>query len=158
MAIRAGVIARRMRGAAAQAACATGLLALLAAACDRNPYDPAQQPRVTVTVRAGVPVIEWQPSGAQLVRVYQGATAGDGYGERLMWSIAATTRNSLASGVAYGAAPAGGTTDVAARPLLAGETYTVQVTRQDPRGTGDGFTNTGNRYVGTTTFVAVSGP
>ena len=136
-----------------------GALALVAAtACDRNPYDPAQQPRVTVAYRAGVPVIEWQPSGAQLVRVYRGATAGDGYGDRLVWSIAATTGNSLVSGVAYGAAPSGGTTDVAARPLLAGETYTAQVTRQDPRGTGDGFTNTGNRYVGTTTFVAVNGP
>jgi hypothetical protein len=57
------------------------------------------------------------------------------------------------SGVPYGVSPAGGTTDFAARPLVAGETYTAQVTRQDPKGSGDGFTNTANRYVGTATFT-----
>jgi hypothetical protein len=34
-----------------------------------------------------------------------------------------------------------------------GEVYPAQVTRQDPKGSGDGFTNTRNRYVGTVTFT-----
>lgn len=138
-------------------AMAPSLLMLLAAmACDSNPYDAAQQPSVTVAQQNGVAqvVISWQPEGAQLVRVYRGATAGDGYSDDLMWSIAATGKNSLRSGVTYAATSiVGGTTDVAARPLLAGRTYTVEVTRADPRGKGDGFTNTSNRYVGTATFL-----
>ena len=40
--------------------------------------------------------------------------------------------------------------------LVGGQVYTAQVTRLDPKGTGDGFTNTGNRYVGTATFTAPS--
>lgn len=126
--------------------------------CDSNPYDPTQVPRVVATTGGtAAVVVSWQPAGAQLVRVYRGATAGDGYTPALVWSVAATTRNSLTSPLSYGAtAPAGGSTDVASRPLVPGEVYTVQVTRQDPRGTGDGFTNTSNRYVGTATFTATS--
>jgi len=132
-------------------------LLIAAAACDINPYDPAQRPRVTVTqVAGGSPVIGWEPAGAQLVRVYRGPVAGDGYGDRLVWSIAANARNGLVSGVAYGAAPSGGTTDVEARPLVAGEIYTAQVTRHDPKASGDGFTNTANRYVGTATFTVTT--
>ena len=134
------------------------MLVLSVVACDRNPYDATQQPRVTVAnsnVVSSV-VISWQPSGAQLVRVYRGATAGDGYTANLMWSIAASAKNSLQSGVQFGvAAPPGGTTDVLAQPLVAGVQYTVQVTRQDPKGSGDGFTNTRNRYVGTLSFTAL---
>ena len=146
-----------MRALADRPRCAAALLVMLAAACDVNPHDPAQEPRVTVTQgAAGSPIIAWQPAGAQLVRVYRGARAGDGYGPDLMWSIAASTKNSLASGVSYGAAPIGGTTDVQARPLLPGATYTAQVTRQDPKASGDGFTNTANRYVGTATFTVAT--
>jgi hypothetical protein len=127
------------------------------AACDANPFDATQQPQVAVAAGSGkssTVVITWQPAGAQLVRVYRGAAAGDGYTASLMWSIAATSANSLASGVIYGtASPTGGQTDVPAKALVAGETYTVQVTRRDPKGTGDGFTNTGNQYVGTASFV-----
>ena len=130
---------------------------LLFAACDSNPYDATQRPRVSV-VTAAVPVISWTPQGAQLVRVYRGVVAGDGYGASLWWSIAATSKNSLQSGIAYGAtSPAGGTTDVAAKALVPGEQFTVEVTRADPKGKGDGFTGTSNRYVGTVTFTALSG-
>ena len=130
-------------------------LALLASACDVNPHDPAQEPRVTVTRldAGGAIAIEWHPAGAQLVRVYRGSAAGDGYTDQLMWSVAATSRNGLVSGIRYGATPAGGTTDVPAKPLVPGELYTAQVIRQDPKGSGDGFTNTSNRYVGTATFM-----
>lgn len=133
-----------------------GITALLCVSCRINPFDSAQVPAVTVTLQSGAaPVISWTPAGAQLVRVYRGATAGDGYTTALVWSIAATAKNSLASGVTYGtASPPGGTIDVPSQPLVAGETYTVQVTRQDPKGSGDGFTNTRNRYVGTKTFTA----
>lgn len=127
-------------------------------ACDRNPYDPTQVPRVVATtVGTATLTISWQPAGAQLVRVYRGATAGDGYTAALVWSVAATAGNSLTSPLSYGTtAPSGGRTDVASRPLVPGEVYTVQVTRQDPRGTGDGFTNTSKGYVGTATFTATA--
>ena len=125
--------------------------------CDANPFDVTQQPQVVLTAGAGkssTVIISWQPAGAQLVRVYKGATAGDGYTPDLMWSIAATSANSLTSAVIYGtASPAGGQTDTPAKPLVPGETYTVQVTRQDPKGSGDGFTNTKNRYIGSASFV-----
>src|SRR5687768_5763956 len=89
---------------------AIGAIATLVSACSSNPNDAAQQPRVTVTQAApGPAVIAWQPAGAQLVRVYRGSTAGDGYTESLMWSIAASTNNSLPSGVQYGVMPPGGT-------------------------------------------------
>ncbi|MCC6243594.1 MAG: hypothetical protein IT353_12185 [Gemmatimonadaceae bacterium] len=128
------------------------------AACDVNPYDATQQPRVSVAASA-TPVITWQPEGAQLVRVYRGTTAGDGYTSALVWSIAATSSNSLRSGVSYGAsAPTGGTIDVPATALVPGAVYTVQVTRRDPEASGDGFTNTANRYVGTATFAAPAAP
>ena len=131
------------------------LVALLVA-CRSNPFDATQTPRVTVTPVSATSrvVIGWQPAGAQLVRVYTGTTAGDGYSDALVWSIAATSRNSLIASVEYGQpAPVGGTTDVAAKALVAGQSYTVQVTRQDPNGTGDGFTNTSHRYIGVQTFT-----
>jgi len=128
-----------------------------ASGCDANPFDPTQQPQVVVTAGAGrssTVVVSWQPAGAQLVRVYRGATAGDGYTPGLVWSIAATSANSLTSGVIYGtASPTGGQTDVPAKALVPGETYTVQVTRRDPKGSGDGFTNTKNSYIGTASFI-----
>ena len=106
---------------------ATALLALAAsatlAACDTHPYDAAERPTVRVTVDAGGPVVAWTPPGAMLVRVYAGATAGDGYGPALVWSVASTDgANGIAGPVAYGTLPAGGTVDVAARPLVAGQT------------------------------------
>lgn len=137
-------------------------LALIAAttlvSCDVNPFDQSQVPVVVATTVGATPlVISWQPVGAQLVRVYRGATAGDGYTPSLVWSVVATARNTLTSPLPYGTPqPAGGSTDLAARLLVPGEVYTVQVTRQDPRGTGDGFLNTANRYVGTATFTAMA--
>lgn len=133
----------------------TAIALLLAMGCDSNPFDATQQPVVAVTqgAVAGDVTISWQPSGAQLVRVYRGATAGDGYTESLMWSIAATTQNSLVSPVRYGVAASGGTTDLPPKPLAPGAVYTVQVARADPKGSGDGFTNTSNRYVSTATFT-----
>ena len=132
------------------------LVALGAAACDSNPYDASQKPVVSVsTASGGAPVVSWTPAGAQLVRLYVGPQAGDGYGPALIWSVASPTYgNTLSSPVTVGVTPAGATVDVPlAGPLQAGQTYTVEVTRADPKGTGDGFTNTRNRYVGTATFT-----
>jgi hypothetical protein len=130
-------------------------VSVLALACNSHPFDNTQVPVVAVTASATAqPQISFQPNGAQLVRVYRGATAGDGYTASLVWSVAATGKNTLTSPVTYGTVPPGGSIDVAPQPLVLGETYTVQVTREDPKGTGDGFTNTRHRYVGTKTFTA----
>ncbi len=132
------------------------ILAGLLSACDSNPFDATQVPQITVTPVLAIPVVRfrWQPAGAQLVRVYRGASAGDGYSDALVWSIAATGNNTLVSGLEYGdTVLQGGATDVPAKPLIPGQTYTVEVTRRDPKGKGDGFTNTSNRYVNTNTFA-----
>jgi hypothetical protein len=57
------------------------LVVSLTTACDINPYDHTQEPKVTITQAAVGPAvtIEWQPAGAQLIRVYRGSVAGDGY-------------------------------------------------------------------------------
>lgn len=128
------------------------LALLLTAACDVNPYDASQRPRVSVSVAASV-TMRWQPEGAQTLRVYRGATAGDGYGPDLMWSLQETSENSILSGVTYGSVPVGATGG-RVQALTPGQTYTVQITRADPKGSGDGFTNTRNSYVGTASFVA----
>ncbi len=128
----------------------------LVLACDANPFDATQVPSVTATPNVTLPVavFSWQPAGAQIIRVYRGSTAGDGYTESLMWSVVATSMNSIASGVEYGRNPIpGATLDVASKLLVPGQVYTVQITRSDPKGSGDGFTNTNNRYVGTATFT-----
>jgi hypothetical protein len=147
--------ARRARAASRCLLLAISLPVLLSR-CDSNSFDSAQVPRVTATPNLSLPVVffTFLPDSVQQIRVYRGATAGDGYTDALVWSLVATAKNSIRSGVEYGrAAAAGAMTDVPAKPLLAGQTYTVQVTRADPKGTGDGFTNTSNRYVGTATFA-----
>lgn len=135
------------------------VLASLALACDSNPYDPRQVPQIRVLPVLALPVVSfsWLPEGAGLLRVYRGSQAGDGYTPDLVWSIVATGKNSLASGVVYGTtALTGGTTDVAAQPLVPGVPYTVQISRQDPKGKGDSFMNTNNRYVNTQTFTVAA--
>lgn len=132
------------------------MLAVGLVACDANPFDPAQQPAVSVTMSGHTVVVAWAPAGARLVRLYQGERASEGYGPDLVWSIASTDGgNTIASPVTVGETPPGATVDVPlARPLVPGLFYRVEVTRRDPRGRGDGFFNTSNRYVGTATFTA----
>ena len=124
----------------------------LLAACDQNPFDAAQKPVVTVQPGAP-PVIAWTPAGARLVRVYRGTTAGDGYTPDLVWWVAGAWGNGLRAPIPYGVVPAGATADVPAAPLVAGQPYTVWVLRDDPEGSGEGFSNTRNRYAGTATFT-----
>jgi len=121
--------------------------------CSVNPEDLAQVPTVKVTTRPALQ-FSWTPDGADLIRVYEGKTAGDGYGPTMVWSIASSTPNGLKSPVEYGTPPKGATEDWPVKELVGGQTYTVVVHRDDPKGTGEGFTNTSNVYKGEQNFVA----
>ena len=124
--------------------------------CDGNAYDKTQIPLITLTPVVAAPLITiaWQPAGAQQVRVYKG-TVANGQSDLLMWSITGTGKNSLVSGIEYGTTnPPGGGVDAAAKPLVAGQPYTVQVSRVDPKGgASGGLTSTGARYQNTQTFT-----
>lgn len=137
---------------------AVGALLLLGAC---NPFDSSQVPVISVS-KGLRPAISWTPAAAYELRVY----AGDKDGDRSdviakqglvmpVWYASGPGGylNALHSPVTYGVPPAG--SEVAgAPPLVAGETYTVTVTRKDEKGGGEGFSNTRNRYVGMLTFVA----
>ena len=58
----------------------------------------------------------------------------------------------LHSPVTYGVPPSNA--EVAASPLEAEKTYTVSILRKDEKGSGEGFGNNRDRYVGRHTFVA----
>jgi hypothetical protein len=125
-------------------------------ACDGNPFDKTQVPIITITPVIALPLvsIKWAPAGAQQVRVYKG-TVANGQADLLMWSITGTGQNSLVSGIEYGSTnPANGVVDAAAKPLVAGQPYTVQVSRVDPKGgSAGGLTSAGARYQNTQTFT-----
>lgn len=130
-------------------------LALLIA-CDSNPFDDAQVPKITITPVIALPLVRiaWTPAGAQQIRVYKG-TVANGQSDLLVWSITGSGKNSLVSSIEYGTTnPVGGVVDVAAKPLTPGQPYTVQVSRVDPKG-GDtgGLTAAGARYQNTQTFT-----
>ncbi|WP_412070161.1 hypothetical protein [Rubrivirga sp. IMCC43871] len=132
------------------------LLALLLAlaACDVNPFDESQQPTVRVDVTGEAPVFSWLPAGAQSLRVYEGANTGDAGSDVMVWGVSAVDgANGLRGPVTYSVVPSGGELYIPARPLVAGQPYTVVVRRDDPRGTGDGFTNTRNEYADAETFI-----
>lgn len=107
-----------------------------------------------ITVGPGLqPVISWTPTAAYELNVYEGTEDGDGFGAIWTVRVGNSYDNNLQSPVTYGVPPTGA--DVKeAPPLEAGKTYTVAIFRKDPLGSGDGFTNTRHRYVGTATFVA----
>ena len=88
------------------------------------------------------------------MNVYAGEKDGDGFGS--IWYAAGSGGylNLLHSPVTYGVPPANAEV-AAAPPLEAGKTYTVSILRKDEKGSGEGFSNTRHRYVGTHTFVAI---
>lgn len=132
------------------------MASVLLLACNSDDFDQSQVPVITVTPLVTLPIVKisWTPEGAHLVRVYKGAQAGTGVGPTLVWSISASSTNSLQSGIEYGTnPPPGGTTEVPAQALILGQPYTVQVSRVDPTGKNGGFTATGPRYVNTQTFT-----
>ena len=115
-------------------------------------YDKGQVP--VISVGEGLrPVISWTPGEAFVLDVYEGSEDGDGFG--VIWTarVGSGYENNLRSPVTYGIPPPG--SDVSeAPPLEPDKTYTVTVFRKDPKGQGDGFSNTRHRYVGKLTFVA----
>jgi hypothetical protein len=89
------------------------------------------------------------------LHVYEGTEDGDGLGVLWTASMPGGYENTLISPVTYGVPPTG--SEVApALPLEEGKSYTITITRKDPKGIGDGFSNTRHRYVGKITFVATS--
>ena len=131
----------------------TMILTLLLGGCAGwHLYDSSQVPVVTVS-QGLQPVISWTPNEAYLLQVYEGEEDGDGLG--VLWTarMGGNYENDLISPVTYGIAPP--EADIApAPPLEEDKTYTITITRKDPKGTGDGFTNTRHRYVGKVTFIA----
>jgi hypothetical protein len=127
--------------------------ALLLAGCGGiHLYDKKQVP--VVSVGDGLrPVISWTPEEAYELNVYEGTEDGNGFG--VIWYARGSGgyENNLRSPVTYGVPPPGSEVR-AAPPLERGKTYTASVFRKDPKGRGDGFTNTRHRYVGSKTFVA----
>lgn len=115
-------------------------------------WDDSQVPIITVSEGLN-PVFTFTPDAAYELNVYEGSEDGDGLG--VLWNARGpgSFENNLHSPVTYGVPPEGfeGQT---AEPLEVGKTYTVVIFRKDPKGQGDGFTNTRHRYVGSTTFTA----
>ena len=100
-------------------------------------------------------MITWTPPDAYELNVYAGEENGNGFGVLWPARMSGGFENSLQSPVTYGVPPQGSEVRPA-DPLEPGQTYTVSIFRKDPRGSGDGFTNTRHRYVGTLTFVATA--
>ena len=136
---------------------ALSFLASLLLSCSINPFDRSQVPVIDVMQENGTLKIVWSPQGAWNVRVLQGTvdikdpanTRPPGRG--VMWSIS-KKEHSVTSPVTYGVEQTG-TWSSEALPLIPGETYTVYVLRDDPKGSGDGFTNTHNIYEAAIVFT-----
>jgi hypothetical protein len=114
--------------------------------------DAGQVP--VVAVGKGVrPVISWTPAEAYELSVYEGPEDKNGFDVLWTAKMGGGYENELRSPVTFGVPPPGSQVRDAP-PLESGRTYTVTVTRKDPKGSGDGFQNTRHRYVGKATFVA----
>lgn len=123
---------------------------LVAPGC--NPYDESQVP--VISVGTGLrPEISWTPSPAYTLTVYPGDKDLDGLGSIWFASGAGGYENRLQSPVVYGVPPVNADVQ-GAPPLDTGKTYTVVIVRKDEKGSGEGFSNTRNRYAGVKTFVA----
>lgn len=130
------------------------IVLLISGCAGWHPYDNSQVP--TVTVGKGLmPLISWTPAEAYELHVYAGEEDGDGIGVLWTAKMGGGYENTLISPITYGITPPGA--DLApAPPLEKDKTYTITVIRKDPKGEGDGFSNTRHRYVGKVTFVATS--
>jgi hypothetical protein len=123
-------------------------------ACSGDDFDRSQVPTITITPVISLPVVvfSWTPAGAQQIQVYRG-TAVDGNSANVVWSITASSLNSIESGVEYGRnPPPGGTTIVPAQPLVRGQPYTVQVSRMDPKNAAGSVSGARYRYQNVQTF------
>jgi hypothetical protein len=126
------------------------LLLLLLSACQLNPYDEDQAP--SIQIGDGLtPTINWQPQGAQVVRVYQANNTGvDG----LMWLISAKQDNGIQAPLTYGVLPPQAQSSHPATPLQVGEKYLVIVQRKDANASGNPLANTLNEYGAQQSFEA----
>jgi hypothetical protein len=141
-------------------ALAAGAALLAVTSCGGDDFDSAQLPQINITPVLTLPLvfIAWQPEGAGLVRVYKGASPNPGDVAATVWSITATSDNSILSGIEYGATTLrGATTAVAAQPLVRGQAYTVEISRLDPKGK-VGPTGNAYRYVSTQSFTLTLAP
>jgi hypothetical protein len=109
-------------------------LAFVLAGCDDStaPNQPECTGPVDIQVSAGTtPRITWTPACRLFVLGVEGDD-GD------VWVIVSEGGNRIASGVRYGVVPAGATSDEAAIPLVAGQTYTIFAARHTGPGSDDG--------------------
>ena len=129
---------------------------LLPISCSVNPFDQNQVPIIGIQ-QEGELMINWTPGGARDVRVLKGRVDPKDPkqtrppSQNVMWSIG-MQEQPVRSPVTYGKKQEG-TWASEAQPLVSGETYTVYVLRDDPKGSGDGFTNTRNVYEAVAVFV-----
>ncbi len=126
--------------------------ALALGSCSINPFDDQQVPVIEVRKgSAGEMIIAWTPQGAWHVRVLEGEVdPKDPVNTRppskdVIWGIGEGER-SVRSPVTVGVEQTGTETTGEPKELVAGTTYSVYVLRHDPKGSGDGFTNTHNTY------------
>lgn len=133
-------------------------LAVSSNSCAINPFDEAQVPVIGVKYDGGRLLLRWQPQGAWHVRVLEGVVdPKDSKNTRppsrgVMWSLSKEDR-SVRSPVTYGVSQEG-VYSSEAKALVPGTTYSVYVLREDPKGSGGGFTNTHNVYEAVAVFVA----
>lgn len=109
--------------------------------CSIHRFDQSEVPVVSVS-KGQNPTISWTPPNAYQIGIYEGDKAGNGsIGE--VWNKGRHTgyNNKLNSPIKVNTI------------LKLGKTYTIYVQRKDSKGTGDGFSNTHKRYIGTKTFV-----
>jgi len=122
--------------------------------CSVNPFDESQVPIIELFSEDSAMRISWTPSDAWRVRIYEGNDDGsDGYAG-LVWSATYSEyENGISSPFEIGSSQTS-VEETGEAVFEAGELYTITVRRKDPKGSGDGFSNTRNNYIGRKTFVA----
>lgn len=129
-------------------------LAITQLHCSVNPFDESQVPIIEFFSEDSSMKIAWTPNNAYRIRIYEGSYDGtDGY-SGVVWSATYTEyANGISSPYILDTVQEG--VEVTGEPdFQAGQMYTITVRRKDPKGSGDGFTNTRNNYIASQTFVA----
>ena len=114
---------------------------LMQTGCGIHRFDHSKVPIISVS-KGQNPTISWTPPNAYQIGIDEGDQVGNGsIGE--IWNKGRRTgySNKLNSPIKVEVT------------LTLGKTYSIYVQRKDPKGTGNGFSNTHKRYIGTKTFV-----
>lgn len=126
--------------------------------CGIHPRDNSQIPIIKIS-KGVKPEISWQSGKVYQVAIFDGIYTGDPRNSNsAIWSISAPVyENKVYSPIVYGASVDGliskvkgiivNNSDNKTAALEAGKTYTIAVDRKDPKGSGDGFSNTHHTYV-----------